>query len=410
MKKTILYLLALTLVALTAKAQKTITVAADGSGDFTTVQAAVNAAEEGAETTIRVKAGVYEEQVNIGSKQQASTKRISLIGDGADQTIITWAVGKNPNNTSIEKTAELAVYANDFYAQDITLRNTAGKAGGQALALFVSGDRQTYLRCHILGYQDTHRSKKQTRSYFKQCLIEGATDFIYAGGTAWFEQCTLNCVAKGYITAPEDITIWADGPSGKRLWLGFIFNQCTVTGDGISSQSMYLGRPWGAEKCGSIFLNCNLNDLIKPEGWTTMGGNTGDKSYFAEYKSRTAGGELADVSKRISWSHQMTDADYAALMSWHAVDSVFMVRTGNTTSFDPEGVIARHQTAAITDYAPIEQRLLAFPTARGFGKFATGGRGCKVVEVTNLDDSGEGSFRWALTEAGRENATIVFRV
>lgn len=73
-------------------------------------------------------------------------------------------------------------------------------------------------------------------------------------------------------------------------------------------------------------------------------------------------------------------------------------------------MIARHQTAAITDYAPIEQRLLAFPTARGFGKFATGGRGCKVVEVTNLDDSGEGSFRWALTEAGRENATIVFRV
>ena len=57
-----------------------------------------------------------------------------------------------------------------------------------------------------------------------------------------------------------------------------------------------------------------------------------------------------------------------------------------------------------------ETRLLAFPTAEGFGKYASGGRGGKVVEVTNLNDSGEGSLRWALTEAGSENATIVFRV
>lgn len=53
---------------------------------------------------------------------------------------------------------------------------------------------------------------------------------------------------------------------------------------------------------------------------------------------------------------------------------------------------------------------LAFPTAEGFGKYASGGRGGKVVEVTTLADTGEGSLRWALTEAGRENATIVFRV
>ena len=56
------------------------------------------------------------------------------------------------------------------------------------------------------------------------------------------------------------------------------------------------------------------------------------------------------------------------------------------------------------------QPLKAFPSAEGFGKYASGGRGGKVVEVTNLNDNGEGSLRWALTEAGREDATIVFRV
>lgn len=401
-------------MALSSWAQKTFTVSKDGSGDYTTIQAAIDAVAEGEEATIMVKAGTYEGMVKVGKRTKASTKRISLIGEGMDKTIITAANGKNNigSGKDVRDYATLAVFAPNFYAQGICIQNTGGKAAGQALALHMDGDCSAFYRCKIAGYQDTHRTKKGVRSYYKECVIEGATDYIYAGGTCWFERCTLNCVAGGYITAPEDITVYTTAEDGTKMWLGFIFNECTVTkASGVSDKSVSLGRCWGEEKCGSMFLNCQLNNVIKAAGWETMGGNDGTKSYYAEYKSKS-GSALADVSNRISWSHQLTDADYQKVNTWAKVDAAYRAINTSASAFDPESVIAAHMTT--DDYAPVENKLLAFPTARGFGKYVTGGRGCKVVEVTNLEDDpknpSEGSLRWALTVAGKENATIVFRV
>lgn len=414
MKRDIFMLLAIGM-ALSTWAQKLLTVSKDGSGDYTTVQAAIDAVAEGETATIMVKAGTYEGMVKVGLRTKPSTKCISLIGEGMDKTIITAANGKNNigSGKDVRDYATLGVFAPDFYAQDICIQNTGGKAAGQALALHMDGDRSTFYRCKITGYQDTHRTKKGVRSYYKECVIEGATDYIYAGGTCWFEHCTLNCVAGGYITAPEDITYYTTASDGTtKIWLGFIFNECTVTkASGVSDKSVSLGRCWGAEKCGSMFLNCQLNNIIKAAGWETMGGNDGTKSYYAEYKSKN-GTALADVSNRISWSHQLTDADYEKVNTWAKVDAACCAINTSLTAFDPESVIEAHKTT--DDYAPVENKLLAFPTARGFGKYVSGGRGCKVVEVTNLEDDpknpSEGSLRWALTVAGKENATIVFRV
>ena len=403
-------------VAVGSWAQQTMTVSADGSGDYTTIQAAIDAVAEGGEATIVVKAGTYEGMVKVGTRQKPSTKKIALIGEGMSQTVITAANGKNTigNGKDVRDYATLAVFAPDFYAQDLCIQNAGGAAAGQALALHVDGDRATFYRCRIAGYQDTHRTKKTTRSYYKECVIEGATDYIYAGGTCWFERCTLHCVAAGYITAPEDITVYTTASDGTKLWLGFIFNRCEVTkAAGVSDKSVALGRCWGAEKCGSLFMNCQLNNVIKPAGWETMGGNDGTQSYYAEYKNLN-GTELADVSGRISWSHQLTDADYEKVSTWDKVDAIYRGLNSSAVAFQPEQVIASHQQTTADDYAPLEQKLLAFPTARGFGKYVSGGRGGKVVEVTNLDDDpanpSEGSLRWALTVAGKENATIVFRV
>ena len=413
MKRQILMLLAVGM-ALSSWAQKTFIVSKDGSGDYTTIQAAIDAVAEGEEATIMVKAGTYEGMVKVGKRTKASTKRISLIGEGMDKTIITAANGKNNigSGKDVRDYATLAVFAPNFYAQGVCIQNTGGKAAGQALALHMDGDCSAFYRCKIAGYQDTHRTKKGVRSYYKECVIEGATDYIYAGGTCWFERCTLNCVAGGYITAPEDITVYTTAEDGTKMWLGFIFNECTVTkASGVSDKSVSLGRCWGAEKCGSMFLNCQLNNIIKAAGWETMGGNDGTKSYYAEYKSKN-GTALADVSNRISWSHQLTDADYEKVNTWAKVDAACCAINTSLTAFDPESVIEAHKTT--DDYAPVENKLLAFPTARGFGKYVSGGRGCKVVEVTNLEDDpknpSEGSLRWALTVAGKENATIVFRV
>lgn len=413
MKKQLLILFAL-IVAVAAKAQQTLVVAQDGTGDYATVQAAIDAVEEGTEATIKVKAGTYHEAVKVGTRQKASTKKISLIGEGMDNTVITAANGKNNigNGKDVRDYATLAVFATDFYAEGLCIENTGGKDAGQALALHVDGDRQTYYHCKIAGYQDPHRTKKDTRSYYKECVIEGRTDYIYAGGTCWFERCTLNCIGGGgFITAPEDITVYTLASDGTtKMWLGFIFNQCEVTkGAGTSDKSVALGRCWGAEKCGSIFLNCQLNNVIKPAGWEVMGGNDGTKSYYAEYKSMN-GNTLADVSQRVSWSYQMSEADYEIINTWEKVDAAYRTIKTSAVAYNPEAVIASHRQVAADDYAPLENTLLAFPTARGFGKYVSGGRGGKVVEVTNLNDSGEGSLRWALTEAGKENATIVFRV
>ena len=335
-----LLLLAFVAAAAAAIAQRTLTVAQDGTGDYSTIQAAIDAAPEGEATTIRVRAGDYAEHVAIGSRQRKSTKRITLIGDGIDRTIITSAIGMKgePRAKNIYATAALAVFADDFYAQDLTLRNTAGKAGGQALALDVDGDRQTFCRCRIASYQDTHRSKKNTRSYYQDCIIEGAVDFIYAGGTCWFERCELRCVGRGWITAPEDIAFRIRSADRKRhIWLGFIFNRCTVTkGDGVADGDVALGRPWNKDQAGagSIYLNCQLGGIVKAQGWDLMGGSTGRNTCFAEYGSRD-GDQPADVSERAKWSRQLSDEDYHLIDSWQKVDALWLGQHPEAQPFTP---------------------------------------------------------------------------
>ncbi len=182
--------------------------------------------------------------------------------------------------------------------------------------------------CKIIGNQDTHRTKKGNRYFYYQCTIEGGVDFIYAGGTCYFYQCKIVSNRNGYITAPEDITYTAKLSNGKTLYYGFIFNDCDLLAkDGAND--VYLGRPWAAES-GSVFMNCRLGSHINQTGWNAWGGNEQNCS-FAEYKSLNADGSaLADVSKRVSWSMQLSDKDRYNLLGMNTI-----YRAVSSSTFDP---------------------------------------------------------------------------
>jgi len=305
-------------------------VATDGSGDYTTIQSALNACPEGQTSRIFVKNGTYNEQVTLGTKSAASSKKISLIGESYGGVLITHSQSRaSSGSPTFEDICTVKLYANDFYAENIGIQNTA--VAGMAEALYTAGDRQIFRNCKVLGYQDTYRSKKGTRGYFKNCWIEGAVDFIYAGGTLFFDDCTINCVnGGGHIVAPEDsYTTKASTVSGKTLNLGFVFRRCNITANtNVATGSYDLGRPWNVNG-GAYYLNCTLGKHIKPAGWATMGGNETTAS-FAEYNSLNPDGTPVTLNGRISWSFQLQQYDADSILNPKKVYSTLY-----TTVFDP---------------------------------------------------------------------------
>ncbi len=271
-----------------------MTVSQDGSGNYTTIQQAIDASKAFPDqrVTIFVKNGVYKEKVAV----PACNTRLSIIGESAEKTIITWddsftRINRGRNSTFYTYT--MLVDADDFYAENLTIENSAGPVG-QAIALHVSGDRCAFRNCIIKGNQDTlYTDGLNSRQYFDSCYIEGTTDFIFGAATVLFLKCTINSKADSYITA-------ASTPQGKTF--GYVFLNCIITAEeGVSK--VYLGRPW-RDYAKTVFIKCELGEHILPEGWSDWSGTSREKTaYYAEYKNTGPG---AGISQRIGWSHQLT--------------------------------------------------------------------------------------------------------
>lgn len=272
-------------------------VAGDGSGNFTTVQDAIDAVPHlrKERTTIYIREGVYREKLILPSTKT----NVSFIGENVEKTIITWDDYASKQNIFGEEmgtsgSSGFFIYGDGFYARDITFSNTAGPVG-QAVAVRIDGDRVRFDRCRFLGNQDTlYPHGEESRQYYRNCYIEGTVDFIFGWSTAVFEQCEIFCKNRGYITA-------ASTPATSPF--GFVFLRCRITGD-APEHSFYLGRPWRPYS-NVVFIECEMGDHIRPEGWHNWNKPEAEQTaFYAEYRCY---GEGADTTRRVSWSHQLTE-------------------------------------------------------------------------------------------------------
>lgn len=281
----------------------TITVDQKGNGDFTTIQKAINSIRDlgPAEALIKIKPGIYHEKIVIPS----SKHKITLEGENKENTIITHNDFSGKLDVFNEKITTFNSYtvlvmADDIKINNLTIQNSSCNEG-QAVALHVEGDRFIITNAAVLGCQDTvYAATNHSRQYFENCYIEGTTDFIFGQATAVFKNCTIKSLADSYITA-------AATEMDKKY--GFVFLSCTlVAKDGVSK--VYLGRPW-RPYAKTVFINTEMGKHILPEGWNPWKGDKmfPDKEKTAYYAESGSKGEGGKTSKRINWSHQLTQKD-----------------------------------------------------------------------------------------------------
>lgn len=140
----------------------------------------------------------------------------------------------------------------------------------------IEADKVEFTDCAFLGSQDTlYTGNSATNMYFKNCRIEGNTDYIFGDGNAVFDGCELRFF--GYSTGSVGGYITAHKPTAATK-AGYVFRNCTITGnDELEVNAGYLGRPWGQD-ARVTFLNTKINgSYIKDEGWFDMSGNKPEK-------------------------------------------------------------------------------------------------------------------------------------
>lgn len=273
-----------------------ITISLDGSGDFFSIQEAINYCKSFPyeQITIFIKNGIYNEKIKI----HEWNSNLQLLGESKENTIITYddyfdKIGLGRNSTFFTYT--MFVEANDVVLKNLTIKNSSGEVG-QAIALSVTSTHVAVINCKLLGNQDTLYSSGIGKQYYKDCYIEGTTDFIFGSATVYFENCQIHSKSNSFITAAS---------TPKDAEFGFVFNNCKLTADNAISK-VYLGRPWRIY-AKTAFINCNLENHVLPEGWQNWSKSEAEKtSFYAEYQNR---GEGSKIQSRVKWSHQLSEKE-----------------------------------------------------------------------------------------------------
>lgn len=274
-----------------------IYVAQDGSGNYSTIQDALDAIPSNSWKIyeIRIKKGVYNEVITV----DATKKDIVLKGEDPKNTIITFdnhAGTKLPNGDTLNTwtCASAFIYGNDIHAENITFQNTAGFTAGQAVALRVEGNRASFKNCRFIGNQDVlFLSGSGVKHYFRDCYIEGTTDFIFGAATAVFKNCHIHSKKNSHVTAASTNSI---------IPYGFVFFDCKLTADS-NINKVSLGRPW-SPTASVTYINCWMGKHIIPDGWNNWKNPANElTARYAEYNSTGPG---ATMDKRVKWAKQLT--------------------------------------------------------------------------------------------------------
>ena len=276
------------------KDEYNVTVSKNGKGDYTTIQQAINNSKSFPykRVTIFIKDGIYYEKVKI----HEWNSNITLVGESKEKTIITFddyfdKINLGRNSTFFTQT--LLVEANNVVLKNLTIENSAGEVG-QAVALAVSSDEVAVINCKLLGNQDTLYASGNGKQYYKDCYIEGTTDFIFGSATAFFENCQIHSKKDSYITAAS---------TDKKTEFGFVFKDCKITSD-ENVTKVYLGRPWRIY-AKTVFITSNLGKHILAVGWHNWSKPEAEKTtFYAEFKNL---GDGFHPNERAKWSHQLND-------------------------------------------------------------------------------------------------------
>ncbi len=322
MKKLILTLLAISAMLTAHAASKydnpdTIVVARDGTGEFRSVDEAIEVCRAFMDyhKVIYIKKGTYKEKLIIPSWLQ----NIELCGESKEETIITYDDHANVKITlgtttprlqpmGTFRTYTLKIEGSGITLKNLTIENNSARLG-QAVSLHTEGDRIKVINCRIIGHQDTiYTGTAGTRLYFEGCYICGTTDFIFGPSTAWFENCTIESLTNSYVTA-------ASTPQDQPF--GYVFNNCRLIAGG-TAEKCYLGRPWRPYGY-TLFMNCDLGGHIRAEGWHNWNNADNEKTArYLEYNNRGAG---AKPKERAGWSRQLSKKEAQQI----TLDNVFSI-------------------------------------------------------------------------------------
>lgn len=310
--------------------RRVLMVAQDGSGDFSTLQAAVDSVAQGrhAPVTILLRAGEYHEKVVVNKDN------LRIVGEDRDRTaIVNNGCAKDLDAQGNEKgtflSYTLLVTGDSVSFENLTVRNDAGdgRAVGQAVAVYAAGDRGVWRNCRMLACQDTlfcgstipkvaedaaprtvptgtphawDAPLTMNRQYFEDCFIQGDIDFIFGPYRCWFERCTLFMnTCGGYYTAAS---------TPQREPYGFVFHRCLLTGACAPGEGS-LGRPWRAY-ARTVFLHCEMDEHVSPRGFSDWPGNAPVTDRYGEYGTT---GARADQSTRHPAQKRLTAEEAAAI-------------------------------------------------------------------------------------------------